>query len=121
MALAIPPSNPHKDFDLPTTLVEQIGKQAGKALAPGALRKTRRYAPDEGLPDNPGQIENLKDAFAVDPGVVNSKAVLLIDDIYQTGFSMNEVGRVVRAAGAELALGLAATKTAHDLAEDETP
>ncbi|MGB6015750.1 MAG: hypothetical protein WBG32_13560 [Nodosilinea sp.] len=40
---------------------------------------------------------------------------MVIDDIYQTGFSMNELGRMLRLAGAKSVLGLAATKTAQDL------
>jgi predicted amidophosphoribosyltransferase len=46
---------------------------------------------------------------------VRGKTVLLVDDIYQSGFTLNEVGRVLFEAGAESVLGLVATKTGRDM------
>jgi predicted amidophosphoribosyltransferase len=46
---------------------------------------------------------------------MKKRDIILIDDIYQTGFTMNEVGRVLLEAGASSVLGLTATKTAKDL------
>jgi predicted amidophosphoribosyltransferase len=66
------------------------------------------------------KVDNLAGAFAADPAVIAGKSVIILDDIYQSGFSINEVGRAVRDAGARLVLGLTATKTAHDLAEETT-
>jgi len=40
------------------------------------------------------KIDNIKDAFEVDAATFNGRAIILVDDIYQTGFSINEVGRV---------------------------
>jgi predicted amidophosphoribosyltransferase len=67
------------------------------------------------------KIENLRDAFSVDSQQVQGKSVILVDDIYQTGFSINEVCRAIRQAGARLILGLVATKTSRDLSEVEEP
>ena len=38
-----------------------------------------------------------------------------LDDIYQAGFTLNEVGKVLFEAGAQSVFGLAATKTGRDL------
>jgi len=67
------------------------------------------------------KIDNLKDAFTAEAAQVKGKKVILVDDIYQTGFSINEVCRVLRGQGVAVVLGLVATKTAHDLSEDDHP
>ena len=58
------------------------------------------------------KLDNVRGAFAVTPAAdFAGKSVLLIDDIYQSGFTINEVGNVIGEAGASQVLGLAATKT----------
>ncbi|NJL10989.1 MAG: hypothetical protein HC908_14755 [Calothrix sp. SM1_7_51] len=50
-------------------------------------------------------MDNIKDAFEVEAATFNDKTIILVDDIYQTGFSINEVGRVLKQAGAKYVLG----------------
>ncbi|MDA0267049.1 MAG: hypothetical protein O3A14_08815 [Cyanobacteria bacterium] len=115
MVIAVPPSNPDKPFDLPTYLVEQITAQVSFINATGAVRKIRHTRPMKECRTMEEKINNIKDAFDVDANVFQNRSVMVIDDIYQTGFSMNELGRMLRLAGAKSVLGLAATKTAQDL------
>lgn len=63
------------------------------------------------------KLDNIKDAFAVDSDDFEAASVILIADIDQSGFSINEVGRIIQEAGAELVLGLTATKTMQDISE----
>ncbi|HZT81676.1 MAG TPA: phosphoribosyltransferase family protein [Gemmataceae bacterium] len=121
LLIPVPPSNQNKDYDLPTLLAEAIGKQTGIAATPAALRKTRNTRPMKDCRTVQEKIDNLKGAFTADPALVKGKKVILVDDIYQTGFSINEVCRVLRGQGVALVLGLVATKTAHDLSEDNNP
>jgi predicted amidophosphoribosyltransferase len=67
------------------------------------------------------KVDNLKDAFAIQAAHFAGKEVILIDDIYQTGFSINEVGRALHQVGTKLVLGLVATKTFQDMSEDSDP
>ena len=64
------------------------------------------------------KIDNVRGAFTLTPrrsAQVQGHSVIVLDDIYQTGFTLNEVGRVLIASGAREVLGLVATKTAQDL------
>jgi predicted amidophosphoribosyltransferase len=48
-------------------------------------------------------LKNIKGAFRVRaPEKVNAKKVLLIDDVYTTGATVNECARVLLKAGAEI-------------------
>jgi len=121
LLLPVPPSNPNKDYDLPALLAEEVGTQTGIMATSAALRKTRNTRPMKDCQTVQEKIDNLKDAFTSDAAVVKGRKVILVDDIYQTGFSINEVCRVLRGQGVPLVLGLVATKTAHDLPENEHP
>ncbi|MEW6192647.1 MAG: phosphoribosyltransferase family protein [Bacillota bacterium] len=64
------------------------------------------------------KINNVKGAFELSPqhrAQVRGQSMILLDDIYQTGFTLNEVGRVLLEAEATTVLGLVATKTVQDL------
>ena len=64
------------------------------------LTRTRPTAPQTAL--GRGQrAENIKDAFDLTrPEVVNGKVILLIDDVYTTGATVNECGRLLLKHGA---------------------
>jgi predicted amidophosphoribosyltransferase len=121
LMLAVPPSNPNKAFDLPTLLAEEIARATGQSVATAGLRKTRDTRPMKACRTIKEKIDNLSGAFVADPSVFRGQSVVIVDDVYETGFSLNEVGRTVRQAGAALVLGLAATKTARDLGEWQDP
>ncbi len=121
LVASVPPSNVEKDFDLPAFLAERVAQTTGKTLANGYIRKVRHTKPMKECHTVQEKIDNLKDAFAIEATNFSGKDVILIDDIYQSGFSINEVGRVLHAAGTGLVLGLVATKTFQDLTEDRDP
>jgi hypothetical protein len=108
---AVPPSNPNKPFDLPTYVASKIATFTGKVDISGAVRKTRVTRPMKDCQTEAEKTANIHGAFVVDPKVVGGKRVILVDDIYDSGRSLNEMGRVVRASGASVVLGLTATKT----------
>ncbi len=114
---AVPPSNPNKPFDLPTYLVKAITQSTNQTSATTSIKKVRTTRPMKDCRTIQEKIDNIKDAFEVDASIFREKTVILVDDIYQTGFSINEVGRILQQAGAKLVLGLVATKTAQDLSE----
>ena len=58
------------------------------------------------------KIDNVRNAFAVQSGVdLKDRRVILVDDIYHTGFTINEVGTTLFKAQVKQVLGLVATKT----------
>jgi predicted amidophosphoribosyltransferase len=114
---AVPASNPDKAFDLPEVLAAEIGRLTGLAEGTTGVHKARPTRPMKQCRTYREKVDNLADAFTADPAVFHGKRVIVVDDVYETGFSMNEVGRTIRGAGATLVLGLAATKTTFDLAQ----
>ncbi|MCM0594159.1 MAG: hypothetical protein HEQ35_04780 [Gloeotrichia echinulata IR180] len=118
---AVPPSNPNKPFDLPTYLVEIIAQSTNQTIATSSLKKVRTTRQMKECRTIQEKIDNIKDAFAADAATFKGKTIILVDDIYQTGFSINEVGRVLKQTGDKYILGLVATKTAQDLSEDMLP
>lgn len=57
---------------------------------------------------------NIKRAFqVVRPEVVNGKTVLLVDDIFTSGTTMNECAKVLKQAGAAIVRGLAIASSAN--------
>lgn len=77
--------------------------RCGKTCASELLQRTRQTAPMKGL----GAFErheNLREALAVSPSnryEIEGRRILLIDDIYTTGSTLDECSRVLRKAGAE--------------------
>jgi ComF family protein len=83
-------------------------------LAREAVVRTRHTAPQVGL--NPQERQhNVRGAFAVpDPGLVKGKNVLLIDDLFTTGSTVQECARVLRKAGARQVEVLTVARVRYD-------
>jgi len=114
---ATPPSRPGTP-NLPIYLAEQLAAQLGKINGTLWINKTRTTRPMKDCQTVQEKINNVKGAFALPPqycAQVKGQWVILLDDIYQTGFTLNEVGRVLFEAGAKAVLGLITTKTGRDL------
>lgn len=72
-----------------------------------ALTRTRATAPQWEL-DLKQRRKNIKGAFAVTrPELIIGKNILLVDDIFTSGLTMEEGARVLKRAGAIKVLGLA--------------
>jgi competence protein ComFC len=90
-----------RGFNQALLLVKELSKRTGIPYAERALKKIK---------DTPFQItlkkrerrKNLRRAFQVkDPEAIKGKAVMLVDDVYTTGTTVNECSRALRRAGAE--------------------
>jgi len=117
IAAAAPPSVPGRP-NLPVYLVEQLAARLGKENRTTWITKTRPTRPMKDCKTIQEKIDNVRGAFALTPqgsAQIRGCSVIVLDDIYQTGFTLNEVGRVLIAGGAREVLGLVATKTARDL------
>ncbi len=72
------------------------------------LRKIRHTGAQSKTESREERFANLKNCFAIaDPRrVIKGRNVIVLDDVYTTGTTMNEMLRVVRDAGATSAVGL---------------
>lgn len=87
-----------RGFNQAEVLAEKLSPGLGLPSCPDLLRRTKKTEPQKSL-DPSGRLKNLEKAFfagAVPPDV---KAVILIDDIYTTGSTMEACSRALLGAG----------------------
>ena len=79
-----------------------------------ALRKIRHTPPQSGLSSVPERKANVLGAYKLVKQIdVRGKRILLVDDIYTTGSTMNECARVLLTAGAKEVHGAAIAAVRH--------
>ncbi|MBT9170328.1 MAG: Orotate phosphoribosyltransferase [Actinobacteria bacterium] len=89
-----------RGFNQSELLAKSLSLRTGILLS-GALVKIRE-TPDQTRVDNHEERQdNVKDAFALkDRGVMRGKSILLIDDVYTTGATVNECAAALKRGGA---------------------
>lgn len=110
VVVAMPPSKPGKQFDLSCHIAAGIAENWGRVDLTSAVRTVKERPPmkDALLED---KLEALEGTIEVDPEPFKDKVVLLVDDLYQSGVSMNYVAMLLLEAGAKKVYGLACEKT----------
>jgi hypothetical protein len=111
--VAMPPSDPAKTYNLPRYLAAQI---AATLNLPDLSQHVRTIKARNSIKAVPlaQKLDTLLGTIEVDAGVFDGKHVLLIDDLYQSGISMNYCGLLLLKAGAEKIFGLACEKTCRN-------
>ncbi|MDD5439842.1 MAG: ComF family protein [Candidatus Omnitrophica bacterium] len=104
------PLDPVKQRDRTFNQSELIaGLIAGHYRKPlvGLLKKSKKTGPQHFLSKDERK-ENIKNAFTVRyPLRVKGKTILLVDDIFTTGATMNECSRILKDAGCRAVYGFA--------------
>ncbi len=77
-----------------------------------ALVKTRQTAPQKELRSLAQKHANVAGAFAVQQ-VVNNKRLLVVDDLFDSGATLEEITRLLLKAGATSVYALTMTRTIH--------
>ncbi|MBI4758365.1 MAG: helix-turn-helix domain-containing protein, partial [Chloroflexi bacterium] len=106
----VPPSTP-RAFDPVSALAEALGWRLERPVWP-VLVKTRRTAPQKELRTLAQKRANVASAFAVQSDV-RGKRLLILDDLYDSGATLEELSRVLRQAGAARLCVLTLTRTIH--------
>ena len=107
---AVPSKNPATDFHLPVWLANQLAgrlnmERGADKVKTVCLRQSMR---NTGAPD---RLEHLKGTIDVDSTAFHDKIVLIVDDVYQSGTSMNYLAYLLQQAGAKAMFGLSCVKT----------
>ena len=90
-----------RGFNQSFLLVRRWAKQEGLPFDGLTLSRSRWTEPQTALSRKERQ-KNIKGAFAVkDPDKIVGQKLLLVDDVYTTGSTVNECARVLMEAGAE--------------------
>lgn len=88
-----------RDFNQAEVLAELLARRTGTPVL-RALRRIR-YTSTQTRLDRAQRMENLRNAFRVrHTSAVQNRHLLLLDDVFTTGSTVEECARVLRAAGA---------------------
>jgi predicted amidophosphoribosyltransferase len=108
--VAMPPSNLDKPFDLPKYLAAHISEKLEKPDKSDKVR-TIRTRPGSKEVSCEEKLPNIEGTVTVDGEAFKGEIVLLIDDLYQSGVSMNYVAMLLLEAGAKKIFGFSCEKT----------
>jgi hypothetical protein len=111
--VAMPPSDPSKVYNLPKYLAERIAETMGLENLTKNVRTIALRNSIKGVALG-AKFDTLLGTMEVDDDVFGKRRVILIDDLYQSGTSMNYCGLLLREAGAKKTFGLACEKTCRN-------
>jgi ComF family protein len=98
----IPVSNARRrqrGYNQAALVAREVGRRMGLPVYEHLLRRVRDTKVQKGL-SGEERKNNLKKAFKMRENKVQLDHILLIDDIYTTGSTMNEAAKELRRAGA---------------------
>ncbi|MCS6294151.1 MAG: ComF family protein [Nitrospira sp.] len=100
-----------REFNQSLLLADQVATHLHLPLSFTNLVRTVPSEPQSTL-SRKERMKNLRRAFAVrQPQLIARKRILLIDDVFTTGTTVNECAKVLRKAGAEAVLVLTLART----------
>jgi ComF family protein len=88
-----------REFNQAEALADLLAKRVGVPVLP--VLERIRYTTTQTRLDRHERMENLRGAFRVrQPSAVPSRHLLIVDDVFTTGSTVDECARVLRQAGA---------------------
>lgn len=92
-------------------IAESVAKRLDIAYDSKALRKVRESPQLKSVIQLKDRRAALAGAFTASAEALQGKSVLLLDDLYRSGASMEEAARTIRKSGARTVYALALTRT----------
>ena len=89
-----------RGYNQASVLAKAIGKELNIPVRDDLILRTRNTVPMKKL-DEKGRRINLKKAFKVTSNDVKLKSIIIIDDIYTTGSTIDEIAHEFRQVGVE--------------------
>ncbi|HJW89483.1 MAG TPA: RecQ family ATP-dependent DNA helicase [Anaerolineales bacterium] len=108
--LAVPPSTA-RPADPVATFAAALGEQLGRKVLP-ALVKTRQTAPQKEMHTLAQKQANVAGAFALRQPVAGLR-LLVVDDLFDSGATLEEITRLLIKSGAAQVFVLTLTRTIH--------
>jgi ComF family protein len=90
----------HRGFNQAALLARTLGRRLGLPVSFDCLLRTCWTEPQTRL-NREQRLHNVKDAFqVVDTDKVKDRRILIVDDVYTTGTTLNECAKTLKGAGA---------------------
>ncbi|MHB8481446.1 MAG: double zinc ribbon domain-containing protein [Nitrospiria bacterium] len=100
-----------REFNQSLLLAESAGRYLKKPVKAHLLKKKRPTEPQMKL-SQAVRRKNLKNAFfLVNPSSIKEKIILLIDDVFTTGATLDECAKVLKKGGCREVVGFALART----------
>jgi len=110
----VPPSERDRSHEPVVGLAKALDAYHGRRVALEALVKSRQTQKQKELETMVGKRENVRGAFHVaQPELIRGRRVLLLDDFVDSGETLNECARVLKAAGARAVHAITLVRTIH--------
>ena len=110
--VAVPSSHPKRQYNLPRYLAKNISDNVDKPdYSENVKSQKHKEIKDASVAE---KLTILKGTIQVDKEVFKNKGVILLDDLYQSGATMNYVAMKLLEAGAKRVMGLACEKTCRN-------
>nr|DAL96533.1 MAG TPA: putative amidophosphoribosyltransferase [Caudoviricetes sp.] len=93
-----PTRKKERGFNQAELLARRIGECLSIPVSAGILVRNKNTMPQKGL-DPSGRLKNLEEAFAAGIETKGVEGVILVDDIYTTGSTIEACTRVLKKAG----------------------
>jgi len=97
--IPVPPSNVAREFQPVMEIAEKIGNNLGIPVYKDLLVKTKGTPELKNVYDYQRRLEILQDAFTIKTSLVKGKNILLFDDLYRSGATINAVSDILYKKG----------------------
>ncbi len=94
------PKERRRGYNQAEVFADVLGKMLGIPVYPDVIKRVKNTVPMK-LLDERQRRTNLKKAFIIRKNDVKFKCIILVDDIYTTGSTLDEVSREFRRMGVE--------------------
>jgi predicted amidophosphoribosyltransferase len=111
VVVPVPPTNTDRRVQPVFLLARALGEDVDLPVREDAIQRTKRYAELKNVHDPEERRRLLDGAFEVRPEVVSGQRILLVDDLYRSGATMNAISEALMAAGSEAVYAFALTMT----------
>ena len=91
----VPPSNPNRAVQPVVLVGKPLAERLGLEWVPDAITKVKATPQLKNIADLDERVALLTGAFSTDQEKLKGKAVLLFDDLYRSGATMNSVAEAL--------------------------
>ena len=109
--LPVPPSRTDRTLQPVALLVDNLGEQLQISVASDAVHKCRESAELKNVRNAKERRRLLEESFEVEASRIKNQSLLLFDDLYRSGATMNAITDILMTSGAAAVYAFAFTRT----------
>jgi predicted amidophosphoribosyltransferase len=112
LLVPIPTNDQSRPFDLVIRLAELVGSRVQLPVFGNLLQKTRTAPKQRDLRTLEEKQQNVAGLYrCLNSSLIQGRSVVLFDDLFDNGATLDEASRVLKAAGAKACYALTITRT----------